>query len=54
MVWNNKNNKAYALSVALVSKAINKHINSMINAWHALRKLKDFYDLHSKLELIYL
>jgi len=53
-VWNVKNNKAYALIASSVSEEVNCHISSIYDTWNALKKLKDFFDSHSKLELIQL
>ena len=54
MVWNMKNSKAYALIESLVSEEVNCYISSIDDAWNALKKLKDLFDSHSKLELIQL
>ena len=53
-VWNMKNSKAYALTASLVSEEVNHHIRSIDDAWNALKKLKDLFESHSKLELVQL
>lgn len=40
MVWNHKNMKAYALIVASINEEVNCHINSIDDAWNALKNLK--------------
>lgn len=42
----------YVLIVASVSKEVSHHIISIEYSWGSLKKLKDLYDSHSKLELI--
>jgi hypothetical protein len=54
VMWTNKDKKAYALIVAFVNEEVFHHIKSIKNSWGALKKLKDLYDSHSKLELIQL
>lgn len=53
-IWENKNNKAYALIVASVSKEVSHHISPFSNAFEALKKLKELYDSHSALEFVQL
>jgi hypothetical protein len=53
-IWMNKNKKAYASIVSFVSEEVIHHIGSIKDSWGALKKLKDIYDSHSKLELIQL
>ena len=50
----NKNNKGYALIVALVNEELSFHISSFSNAFEALNKLKELYDSHSELEFVQL
>jgi hypothetical protein len=54
IIWTNKYKKAYALIFSFVSEEESYHIISIKYYWSALKKLKDLYDLHSKLELIQL
>lgn len=42
------------LSATSMSEDVNHHINSISNAWGALKKLKDLYESHSELEFIQL
>lgn len=44
VVWNMKNNKAYALIVASFNEKVNCHISSIDDARNALKKVKDLYD----------
>jgi hypothetical protein len=37
-----------------MSEEVNRHIVSIIDSYSAWKKLKDFYDTHSELELIQL
>jgi len=53
-IWMNKDKKSYALIVASVNEEVSYHIRSIKDSWSALKKLKDPYDSHSKLELIQL
>ncbi len=51
-IWENKNNKAYALIIAYVNEDVNRHISPFSNAFEALKKLKELYDSHSELEVV--
>ena len=53
-IWENKNNKAYALIAASVNKEVSRHISSYSTTFKALQKLKELYDSHSALEVIQL
>ena len=53
-IWENKNNKAYALISASVSEEVSRHISSYSTAFEALQKLKELYDSHSALEVVQL
>jgi hypothetical protein len=53
-IWKNKDKKAYALIVVMVSEEVSHHIISTKDSYGALKKLKDLYDSHSELELIQL
>eukprot|EP00253_Pinus_taeda_P013981 PITA_13981 len=54
VIWENKNNKAYALIVASVNEEVSRHISSYSTAFEALQKLKELYDSHSALEVVQL
>jgi len=54
VIWENKNNKAYALIVASVNEEVSRHISSYSTAFEALQKLKEIYDSHSALEVVQL
>eukprot|EP00253_Pinus_taeda_P021319 PITA_21319 len=53
-IWENKNNKAYALIAASVNKEVSRHISTCSTAFEALQKLKELYDSHSALEVVQL
>lgn len=53
-LWKNKYKKAYALIATSVGEGVSRHIISMKDSYGALKKLKDLYDSHSKLEIIQL
>jgi len=53
-IWENKNNKAYALIAASVNEEVSCHISSYSTAFEALQKLKELYDTHSALEVVQL
>jgi hypothetical protein len=46
-----KDKKAYILIVASINEEVSRRIESIKNSWGALKKLKDLYDSHLKLEL---
>ena len=50
-IWENRNNKAYALIAALVNEKVSCLIFPFSNAFKALKKLKELYYSHSALEL---
>lgn len=50
-IWENKNNKAYALIGASINEEVSCHILPFSNAFKALQKLKELYDSHSTLEV---
>eukprot|EP00253_Pinus_taeda_P013777 PITA_13777 len=54
VIWENKNNKAYALIIASVNKEVSRHISSYSTAFEALQKMKELYDSHSALEVVQL
>eukprot|EP00253_Pinus_taeda_P014298 PITA_14298 len=54
VIWENKNNKAYALIAASVNEEVSRHILSYSTAFEALQKLKELYDSHSALEVVQL
>ena len=51
-IWENKNNKAYALIATSVSEEVSRHISPFSTAFEALQKLKELYDSHSALEVV--
>eukprot|EP00253_Pinus_taeda_P028900 PITA_28900 len=53
-IWENKNNKSYALIAASVNKEVTHHISSYSTAFEALQKLKELYDSHFALEVVQL
>ena len=53
-IWENKNNKAYALIATSVNEEVSHHISPFSNAFEALQKLKELYDSHSELEVVQL
>ena len=53
-IWENKNNKAYALIATSVNEEVSHHISTFSNAFEALQKLKELYDSHSALEVVQL
>eukprot|EP00253_Pinus_taeda_P020188 PITA_20188 len=53
-IWENKNNKAYALILASLNKEVSRHISSYSTAFEYLQKLKELYDSHSALEVVQL
>eukprot|EP00253_Pinus_taeda_P011167 PITA_11167 len=53
-IWENKNNKSYALIATFVNKEVSHHISSYSTTFEALQKLKELYDSHSALEVIQL
>eukprot|EP00253_Pinus_taeda_P016850 PITA_16850 len=53
-IWENKNNKAYALIAASISEEVSRHITPFSTTFEALQKLKELYDLHSALEAVQL
>ena len=52
VIWENKNNKAYALITSSVNEEVSRHISSYSTAFEALKKLKELYDSHSALEVV--
>eukprot|EP00253_Pinus_taeda_P007309 PITA_07309 len=54
VIWENKNNKAYALIAASINEEVSRHISSYSTAFEALQKLKELYDSHSALEVVQL
>jgi len=54
VIWENKNNKAYALITASVNEEVSRHISSYSTAFKALQKLKELYGSHSALEFVQL
>ncbi len=53
-IWENKNNKAYALIAASVSEEVSRHIAPFSTTFKSLQKLKELYDSHSALEVVQL
>eukprot|EP00253_Pinus_taeda_P021152 PITA_21152 len=53
-IWENKNNKTYALIATSVSEEVSRHILPFSNAFEALQKLKELYDSDSALEVVQL
>ena len=53
-IWENKNNKAYALIATSGYEEVCHHISPFSNAFKALQKMKELYDSHSALEVIQL
>jgi len=53
-IWENKNNKAYALIKTLVNEEVTHHIFPFSNSFEALQKLKELDDSHSALEVVQL
>lgn len=51
-IWNNKDNKSYALIVASISEELIFHVITLKNSFEALKKLIYLYDSHWKLELV--
>eukprot|EP00253_Pinus_taeda_P026355 PITA_26355 len=54
IIWENINNKAYALIATSVNEEVSHHISSYSTAFEALQKLKELYDSHSALEVVQL
>jgi len=54
IIWENKNNKAYALIATSVNEEVSHHISSYSTTFEALQKLKELYDSHSALEVVQL
>jgi len=54
IIWESKNNKAYALIAASVNEEVSRHISSYSTSFEALQKLKELYDSHSALEVVQL
>ena len=54
VIWEVKNNKAYAMITTLVSEEVRRYIHSCKKAFETLQILKEFYDSHSELENIQL
>jgi hypothetical protein len=50
--WKDKEKKAYVVIVVKSSEEVSHHIVSINDSYGALKKLKDSYDSHSKLELV--
>jgi len=53
-IWENKNRKAYVLIATSVNEEVSFHISPFSNAFKALQKMKELYDLHSALEVVQL
>jgi len=53
-IWENKNNKAYALISTSINEEVNRHISPFSNASEALQKFKELYDSHFELEFVQL
>ena len=54
-IWENNNNKAYALIATFVNEEVSRHISSYSTAaFEALQMLKELYDSHSALEVVQL
>ena len=53
-IWKGKDKKAYALTSAFVTEEVTQHILSSTTTFTTLKKLKDLYESHSKLEIIQL
>lgn len=51
VIWENRN-KAYALIATYINEEVIHHITHFIEAFGALRKLKELYDSHSELEVV--
>ena len=54
VIWKGKDKKAYVLIASSITEEVSRHIISRKSAFAALKKLKDPYDSHSKLEIIQL
>ena len=54
IIWENKNNKAYALITASVNEEVSCHTSSYSTVFEALQQLKELYDSHSTLEVVQL
>jgi hypothetical protein len=54
IIWKSKDKKTHALISASVTEDVSRHILSSTTTFKALKKLKDLYDSHSKLEIIQL
>ena len=52
VIWENKNNKAYALIAVSVNEEVSQHISPFSNSFESLKKLKKLYDSHSELEVV--
>jgi hypothetical protein len=51
-IWKSKDKKAFALIATFASEYVSMHIISCKTICVVLKKLKDLYDSHSKLEII--
>ena len=51
-IWENKNNKAYALIETSINEEVSHHISPFSNTFEALKKLKELCDSHSALEVV--
>jgi hypothetical protein len=54
IVWKNKDKKEYAIIAVSISEEVSCQLVSIKDSYGALKKLKDLYDSHSELEIIYL
>lgn len=53
-IWENKNNKAYALIAVAISEEVSHHISPFSTAFEALQKLKELYDSHYAFQVVQL
>jgi hypothetical protein len=51
-IWNNKDKKEYAVIAVTISEEVSCHVIPIKESYGALKKLKELYDSHSKLEVI--
>lgn len=51
-IWENNNNKAYALVAMSVNEEVSHHIFPFSNTFEVLKKLKELCHAHSELEVV--
>jgi hypothetical protein len=53
-IWEDKDQKAYAVIFATLSEEVSRHIPSISDSYGAFKRLNELYDTHYELELIQL